>query len=115
MSSRTSIKSTGSSKLREAARKLPRQTMWRRRKHSTWVRKVSPVEYIKTTDISGITPTIGMSLMGEEGQDLPLEDQLVLDGLGMTDTSLITEAETHPGEGTRHGGDRARQEGKKLR
>ena len=69
-------------------------------------------EGIKTTDISRKTPTIVTSHMGEEDQDLPLEDQLVLDGLSMTDTSLITEAETHPGEGTRYGGDRARQEGK---
>ena len=49
--------------------------------------------------------------MGEEDQDLLLEDQLVLEGLGMMDTNLKTEAETHPREGTRHGGDQAQQEG----
>ena len=47
--------------------------------------------------------------MGEEDQDLLLEDQLVLEGLVMTDTNPTIEAETHPGEGTRPGGGQARQ------
>ena len=52
--------------------------------------------------------------MGEEDQDLLLEDQLVLEGLDMRDINLIIEAETHPGEGTHLGGDQARQKGKNL-
>ena len=52
--------------------------------------------------------------MGEEDQDLLLEDQLVLEGLDMRDINLIIEAETHPGEGTRLGGGQARQKEKNL-
>ena len=112
MSSKSSMKSTGSSRSREAIGRLPRQTMWRREKHSTWVRRANPVEGIKTTSTSGKTPTIEMSCMGEEDNDLLLEDQLVLEGLSMMDTNPKTEAETHPGEGTHPGGGQARQEGK---
>ena len=52
--------------------------------------------------------------MGEEDQDLLLEDQLVLEGLDMTDINPTIEAETHPGEGTRPGGGKPRQREKNL-
>ena len=64
------------------------------------------------TDTSEKTPTKEMSHMGEEDQDLLLEDQLVLEGLDMRDINLIIKAETHPGEGTRPIGGKTRQEGK---
>ena len=52
--------------------------------------------------------------MGEEDQDLLLEDLLVLEGLDMMDINLSIEAETHLGEETHLGGDRAWQEERNL-
>ena len=52
--------------------------------------------------------------MGEEDQDLLLEDLLVLEGLDMMDIKLTIEAETHLGEETHLGGDQARQEERNL-